>query len=385
MTVGNPERLSERSLNRATLARQRLIEPLPAGTPVEAAVDAVGPLQAQYNPSPFLALRARVDGFATDELRQALDEYRVVKASLARSTLHIVSAAAHPELAAALAPSRVKVWRSYLGKAVDDIDRLEDDLLAFVGAGSRSHEEMVAFGESWLAEHIRPGASLPPTGNLFMVRSHPALLRTPETTRIDYHGRDRYLLASSVLGGAGSAADPEAAFGRVVGSYLAAFGPAATDDIQSFFGETRVTRVRAALTSLEPDVVKFADDGGRVLYDLLEGPRPAESVGVPTRLLPRFDSLLLAYAPKFRTRVLAQEHNQAVIKTVNGQVLPTVLVDGMVAGTWDLTRTKGAARLTIEPFRRLAKAGAAEVVVEAERVLAFLDPDASPEVVVARP
>jgi len=57
-------RLSHRELNRAVLARQHLIERLPAGTGAAAAVASIGSLQVQYNPSPFLALRARVEGEA---------------------------------------------------------------------------------------------------------------------------------------------------------------------------------------------------------------------------------------------------------------------------------------------------------------------------------
>lgn len=70
-----PEPISDEELNRATLRRQGLIEPLPAGTTVEEVVDAVGPLQAQYNPSPFLAVRARTVDVTPEVMHQALDEY----------------------------------------------------------------------------------------------------------------------------------------------------------------------------------------------------------------------------------------------------------------------------------------------------------------------
>ena len=70
-------------------------------------------------------------------------------------------------------------------------------------------------------------------------------------------------------------------------------------------------------------------------------PRPGPDVVAPVRLLARWDSLLLAHGPKFRTRILPAEHHAAVNRP-NGDVLPTFLVDGFVAGTW--TYEPGGAR-----------------------------------------
>jgi hypothetical protein len=64
--------------------------------------------------------------------------------------------------------------------------------------------------------------------------------------------------------------------------------------------------------------------------------------------------------------VLPEAHRPRVM-TVNGIVRGTVLVDGMVAGTW---RTEqGAVRVT--PFAPLPRSAAAGIEEEAGRVLAF--------------
>jgi hypothetical protein len=52
----------------------------------------------------------------------------------------------------------------------------------------------------------------------------------------------------------------------------------------------------------------------------------------------------------------------------NGDVLPTVLVDGFVAATWNIDRKRG---LEIEPLRRLTKAERAEIDEEGERLVEF--------------
>jgi hypothetical protein len=377
--------VSRRALNRATLARQHLIEPLPADTSVERAVDAVGPLQSQYNPSPFVALRARVDGLARDDLRAALDELRVVKASLIRGTLHMVSAAEFPWYATA--SSRMGLWRKTLGAAVD-VDALRDELLGYVDGGPRSFDELRDFISAWIDSHRRPGVELPPTNNWFMVRTYPWLVRTPGTTSIDAHPRDGYLTARSSLPAlaAEGTIDEEDAFVHVVRAYLAGFGPAAVEDVKSFFLEPRITRVRAALARLEPELITLAGEDGATLYDLVSAPRPSPDVAVPVRFIARFDNLLMGQAPPNRVRVLPEEFRAEVFQSKNGQVLATYLVDGMVAGTWDVKRVGRRSRIVLRPFARLSKRTRGEVEREAAAMAEFLLPaDHPPEVAVEPP
>ena len=83
-------RLTNRRLNRATLARQLLLER--RALAVVEAVERLGGLQAQEPASPYLALWTRLSGFGAGELTRALHEHEAVKATLGRSTLHLVSA-----------------------------------------------------------------------------------------------------------------------------------------------------------------------------------------------------------------------------------------------------------------------------------------------------
>ena len=374
-----------RDLNRFTLARQRLIEPLPAGTPVERAVDAVGPLQSQYNPSPFVALRARVASFGRDDLRSALDERRVVKASLTRGTLHVVSAAEYPWHASA--SGRLALWEKTFGAALD-VGALRDDLLAYVDGGPRAHAELLEFIRTWTEAHKRSGAELPSTSSWFLVRTYPWLVRTPETTRIDAHPRDGYLTARTALPEVAQEGtiDADDAFAHVVRSYLAAFGPASEEDVKSFFLETRITRVRAALAALDPELVTLTGEDGTTLHDLASAPRPSPDVSVPVRFLARFDSLLMAQAPRNRIRVLPEAFRAEVFQTKNGQVLATYLIDGMVAGTWEVTKAGGRGRIVLRPLARLRRSQRGEVEHEAEAVARFLvASESDPEVVVETP
>ena len=61
----------------------------------------------------------------------------------------------------------------------------------------------------------------------------------------------------------------------------------------------------------------------------------------------------------------------------NGDVLPTILLDGVVAGTWWWRRKKDVATLEATPFVKLTKAAKADLEREAELALAVLEPAAS--------
>ena len=83
--------------------------PAPAEASAAAAVRAierVGALQAQWSPAPYVALWTRLEGFRISQLERALAGKRVVKATLMRSTLHLVSSADYPAYAAAIVEAR---------------------------------------------------------------------------------------------------------------------------------------------------------------------------------------------------------------------------------------------------------------------------------------
>ena len=75
----------------------------------------------------------------------------------------------------------------------------------------------------------------------------------------------------------------------------------------------------------------FRDERGRQLFDVPRGPLPSATIEARVRFLPMWDSSLLAHAD--RSRILPEEHRKTVIRK-NGDVLPSFLVDGFVAGTW---------------------------------------------------
>ncbi len=77
-----------------------------------------------------------------------------------------------------------------------------------------------------------------------------------------------------------------------------------------------------------------------------------------------------------RDRILPDAYRAAVIKK-NGDFLPTVLVDGLVAGLWTVDVTRREAVLTVTRLGKLARAVRRELEEEAERLVRFVEPEAT--------
>ena len=156
--------LTARELNRALLARQLLLRRHRLG--VARAIERVGALQAQWPPSPYVALWSRVDGFRRADLVRAVEQRRVVKATLMRSTLHLASARDYLAYAGLLVERRRAWAERQLGKHSGDIDfeRLTRELLAHAEERPRSRPELlellgqqklvVSERQPWLVWHL---------------------------------------------------------------------------------------------------------------------------------------------------------------------------------------------------------------------------------------
>lgn len=355
-----PPTLSTRALSRATLARQLLLERQELD--VVDAVERVGGLQAQEPRPPFLALWSRLAGFDADALRRALHDRRAVRATMMRATLHLVSADDYAALRPALATTLEAAMRSVLKQRM----ALHLDEAAVVATAERlAAQQPRTFNElrPLLAEAF-PEVDERSLG--YAVRMLVPLVMVPTDDPWAFPADASFAPAAGWLDApAPVAAEPDRR--ALVLRHLAAFGPAAATDVQAWSG---VKGLKEVLEGLRPELEVFRDERGRTLYDLPDAPRPDPDTPAPARLLPDFDSLLLAHDD--RSRVVADEHRAALV-TKNLRVRATFLVDGMVAGTWSVKRTTRRATLTLAPFGRLPAAARRELAAEAEGLLAFAE------------
>ena len=89
--------------------------------------------------------------------------------------------------------------------------------------------------------------------------------------------------------------------------------------------------MREALRALGDTVEHLQGPGGSALLDLPGAPRPPADTPAPPRLIGMWDSVLLAHAePRPCDPGRPPRHRDPD----NGDVLPTLLVDGLVAGVW---------------------------------------------------
>ena len=319
--------ITGRALNRATLARQLLLERETLTT--AEAVRRLVALQAQEPASPYLALWNRLAGFDPGDFDAVLADRAVVKGTLMRITLHAVHAADYRTFREAMEPS---VRASRLGDArftssgltAADADAIVHDLLGYAGQPLTS-AELAAWAQDQL------GIALAPTA-WRMLRQYAPLLHAPGGGPWTFTSTGRAYVAPAadawpVLADREAAA---AALPLLIQRYLAAFGPASVADMAQFAMVQR-SRATAAVQALGDALDRIDGPGRTVLYDVPGAPRPAGDTPAPPRLLGMWDSVLLAYHD--RSRLIPPEVRGHVIR-VNGDVLPVLLVDGYVAGVW---------------------------------------------------
>ncbi|WP_236796239.1 winged helix DNA-binding domain-containing protein [Amycolatopsis sp. GM8] len=347
--------LGDRALNRATLARQLLLDR--AGIPVLDAVAHLCGLQAQEPQEPFAGLWSRLRAFDPAELSGLLTGRRVVRTHLMRRTVHLLTAG---DALAWRARHDAMLRRRVLGNYRRELDGIDLDELAAAGRAMLADDEprsMMELGralaERWPAPGPRalgealiaalvPVAQLPPRG----------LWRTKAGVRnvllSSWLGRE----IESIVDGSDSVGQ------ELVRRYLAAFGPAATADLRAWCG---LAGLPVAVKSIRGELVAFRDERGRELIDLPGAPRPDLETPAPVRFLPAFDNAILGYHD--RRRIIDDAHRGL---SVAGERV--TLVDGRVAATW----TVDDDTVLVTPLRRFTRAERTAVTKEARELALFL-------------
>jgi hypothetical protein len=341
------------TLNRTLLARQLLLER--RAMPLGRALEAVGGLQAQDPVAPLFGLLSRLDGFAPGQLARAAHERRVVRGTLMRGTVHLVSARDYLTLEPATGPLVRELHRRYQRERADlgDVSALAAEAMAVATEPMSTAALRERFGEDgW-----------------WRVRREGRFLHAPAEGERSGFGRRALFVSADAWLGAAPAASLDEALAHLVRRGLGGFGPMTLADLAAWSGLSATT-LRPAVEAA--DLVRRRDEDGRELLDLprrriVDGDAPA-----PPRLLAAFDNTILSHAD--RTRVIGDDTRRTVIR--GGIVDPVLLVDGFVRGRWRVRRTTRSAELVVERFTPIPRAHARAAREEAERTLAFVAPDA---------
>ena len=328
--------LTLRELNRATLARQLLLQRTRLSP--TAVIERLVGMQAQSPQAPYVGIWTRTTGFRRRSLERLLRQSAIVRATATRQTLHLVT------------PRCSRIEPEQARKRAKE---LAPSVRALAARGPVTSAEALAHLES---EYGLAGVDARRAWQMARLAAH--IVHHPETALWQQRNERRFV----------AIAEPEAhvpveARAQIFRRYLAAFGPSTRRDIGAW-SMIRVAEIDAALELLEP-LRRFRDEQGRELLDVPRAPLPDADTPAPVRFLPKWDNVLLAWAD--RTRVLPDAYRKTVIK-MNGDVAQTFLVDGFVAGIWRVDDI----RVVLEPFEPLSAAARREIEDEAGRLEAFL-------------
>jgi hypothetical protein len=216
------EVLSQRGLNRATLAHQHLLERAPAR-----AIDAIehlGGMQSQAPLAPYLGLWTRLQNFAPDELSALTEGRQVVRLNLMRNTVHLVSARDCLDWRALFQPLHAAEFSAHFRHGTDGVDRdaLLEQAKRLLEEQPRTRSELgKLLAEAW------PGAD--PSALAYAATHHIALCQVPPRGIWGTNGPVAWAPVESWLGAPLRSVPVDA----LVLRYLGAFGPARVADIQA--------------------------------------------------------------------------------------------------------------------------------------------------------
>ncbi|TDV43642.1 winged helix DNA-binding domain-containing protein [Actinophytocola oryzae] len=340
--------LTPRALNRATLARQHLLTR--TDHTATATVEHLVGMQAQAPFPPYTGLWTRLTDFHPNELADALLNRHVVRIALMRGTVHLVTAADACYLRPLVQPlfDRDLATNTLHARHLTGLDLPQLAATAREVLADHPHTARqlgTALARHWPDRH--------PDALAHAARGLLPLVQVPPRAVWGRSGQTAYHTAEHWLD---RELDPAPDPRHLITRYLAAFGPATIADIQTWAGLTRLRDLTDTL-----DLRTYHTDG-RELYDLPDAPRPDPDTPAPVRYLPEFDNVLLSYAD--RTRLMTEEHRKRLFGVRNGVLPGTFLVDGLVRGSWRVTRQRRSAVLTITPWARTSKTDLAALTGE---------------------
>ena len=327
---------------RARLAhRHRLTGPARGTDPADIA-DSLVALHATDPATVYLSVCARGDGLTPADVERALYDDRTLLRMLAmRRTMFVVPVELVAVLQAAVADALAVKQRRAYGKYLQQV--VDGDIEAWLAAvADETHRELLARGSATGAQlsaavprlrtqvDTAPGKPYSKPTNIttwvllilgcdgVIVRGRPGGSWT--SSQYTWAPRESWVPADSAPIGL------DAARAELARRWLRTFGPAPADDLTWWTGWTK-TDVRKTLSSLDATEVDLDGSPAIVLSDDVEPEPEAEPWAA---LLPALDPTPMGW--KSRDWFLGA-HAPALFDT-NGNIGPSIWVDGRIVGGW---------------------------------------------------
>jgi hypothetical protein len=330
--------------------RRHMLDPLADVDAVEIVRRLCG-IQAQVPAAAALAVRARQRTPEPDGVGQALDERRLVRTWAMRGTLHLLGSAeasAYLSLVGASRSWEKRSWQKTFGVTPDEMVRLVDAVGEVLDGQVLSREELVvalgkALGRADLEAELRSGwgAVLKPVawqGRLCHASS--------DGNRVRFARPDQWIPDWVEV------PDPDEAAQVVIPAYLRAYGPATPERFDAWLTRDQHKKgtLRGWFAALDDRLATVEVDGEPAFLlaedlDDLAQTSPTQTV----RLLPSFDQYVLG--PGTKAEEIISPSRRSDVSRAGGWILPVVLAEGRVAGTWDVEGRAIETRLFSESGR----------------------------------
>ena len=326
-----------------------------------AAVEKLVGLQAQNPLDPYLALWSRLAGFNTDALGRLVTDRSLVRITVMRGTIHLLTA----EDALWLRPLTQPVLTAELSRHRDFAPALAgvdlDPILAFARPLLSVRP---LSGPQLRAALVERFPDLDPAALAYACRCLLPLVQAPPR---GVWGKTRQAEVTTLDSWVGKPLDPAPSRTAMWLRYLGAFGPASVADIANW---SRLSGWRQVVEKTRPQLVTFRNERGTELFDLPDAPRPDSDTPAPVRFLPEYDNLLLGHADRSRFSA----GTPSFIGATRG-IKGSVLVDGTGQAIWRFEGAKNQARTLVVEHWPLAKRSRGAVVEEATEVARFWYPE----------
>jgi hypothetical protein len=360
------------------MERQHLVRRVPRERMIDIVREMVG-LQAQVASAAELQLVARADDVRPDDIRDALASQRsLAKTWAMRGTLHWLAAddlvrfvLAYPTRDATgnpawidafgADPAQVTRFVEEIGSVLTDEPMTRTELADAVEHVVNDPATAARLRSGW-GEFLKPAAGRgllcfgPDRGRNVTFVSPDAWLGRPVAAARSLAGDDALV-----------------AFGKLLDRWLTVFPGAGREAAARWWGVQRRPLVTSAIAAAGVDLVELDVEGtgGWVRRDDAAALAVAEVIP-SVRLLPMFDSWINEL-PRQVDWLLPIDRHDAVHR-VAGWVSAVVLVDGRIAGTWEIAGgARGNGAIEVTPFGRWRGGVREALAPEVDRIAAYLD------------